>query len=113
VDIGVTTADIVASTLTANYGLISGNLGIGKEAPYWYALDVSGVARLPMVSSTAIVASSITAGFFVGDGSLLSNVSGSKNPGVSSLSSIVSYGLSSIKDFVQNRGTYWIYDYFS
>jgi hypothetical protein len=96
VDLGVTTGDIVASTLTVNYGLISGNLGIGKEAPYWYALDVSGAVRLPLISSTAIVASSITADFFVGDGGLLRNLPGTINPGVSSLSSIVSYGLSSL-----------------
>jgi hypothetical protein len=104
IDIGLTTGDITASTITASYGYISSNFGIGKEAPYWYALDVSGAARLPIVSSTQIHVSSISANYFTGDGSKLTNIT-SYMPGVSSLSSIVSYGLSSISSFVSTQIT--------
>jgi hypothetical protein len=72
----------------ASYGYIVNNLGIGRQAPFWYSLDVSGAARLPTVSSVFIQASS-----FTGDGSGLVNV---PNYGVSSLSSVVSYGISSL-----------------
>jgi hypothetical protein len=58
----------------ASYGYIVDNLGIGRHAPFWYSLDVAGAARLPQISSVFISASSINANYFVGDGSLLRNV---------------------------------------
>jgi len=88
VDVGVTTPIVTTSNLVATYGYIVDNLGIGKEAPFWYSLDVAGAARLPTISSVFIQASS-----FAGNGGGLFNV---PNSGVSSLSSIVSYGLSSL-----------------
>ena len=88
VAVGVTTVDLIASNITVNYGYVTANLGVGKEAPYWYALDVSGTSRLPIISSVTVTANS-----FIGDGSGVTNV---QNAGVSSLSSIISYGLSTI-----------------
>jgi len=88
VDVGVTTVDLIASNITVNYGYVTANLGVGKEAPYWYALDVSGTSRLPIISSVTVTANS-----FIGDGSEVTNV---QNAGVSSLSSIISYGLSTV-----------------
>ena len=58
VDVGVATVDIIASNITFNYGFVTENLGIGKEAPYWYTLDVSGVSRLPIISSVTVTANS-------------------------------------------------------
>ena len=83
INIGLITPYISSTSLTATNAYITTGLGVGKPAPYWYALDVSGNTRI-----TSIEVSSIR-----GDGSGLSNLS---IPGISSLSSIVSYGLSSL-----------------
>jgi hypothetical protein len=83
INIGLITPYISSTSLTATNAYITTGLGVGKPAPYWYALDVSGNTRI-----TSIEVSSIN-----GDGSGLSNLS---IPGISSLSSIVSYGLSSL-----------------
>jgi hypothetical protein len=93
VDTGVVTPVLTTSNIVTSYGYIVNNFGIGKLAPFWYALDVSGASRLPTISSVFVQASS-----FSGNGGGLVNV---PNAGVSSLSSVVSYGLSSL---IQSSG---------
>ena len=71
---------------TNNFSYISlyGNTAIGK----WQLL---GSTQLTSINASSITTSTIRAGYFIGDGKYLSNF-----PGVCSLSSIVSYGLSSV-----------------
>jgi len=83
IDIGLISPYVSSTSLRATNAYIISGLGVGKPAPYWYVFDVSGNTRI-----TSIEVSSIS-----GDGSGLSNLN---IPGISSLSSIVSYGLSTI-----------------
>jgi hypothetical protein len=109
VDVGVETPYINTSNIQSYKGFFEGNVGIGRKAPYWYALDVSGDAR---ISGSVIISSNVrisgdvrSSGKIIGDGSELSNldIANFQLPptlGVSSLSSIVAYGLSSLLDEV-------------
>ena len=95
VDIGIETPAILTCNINVAKGIITGNLGIGRPAPYWYSLDVAGDARF--------------SGFIYGDGSKLSNIDTGNlrlppTPGVSSLSSIISYGLSTVRTGAINPG---------
>jgi hypothetical protein len=93
VNIGIETPIIYSSNIESYRGYFTGNLGIGRKAPYWYALDVLGDSRF-----TGNVRFT---GKLYGDGSELQNLNVSNvrvfTPGVSSLSSIVAYGLSSVR----------------
>ena len=99
VDVGVVTPFIVTSNISGGRGYFADGIGIGKEVPYWYALDISGNARITSIETNSIVADN-----FIGDGSLLRNVGASTHLGVSSLSSIISYGFSTIADGAKNPG---------
>ena len=110
VDVGIDTPAVMTCNINAATGIITGNLGIGKQAPYWYALDVAGDAHFSgLIYGDGSALSNINIGNFAlppatGLSSLSSIVSyglstvrvGAINPGVSSLSSIVSYGLSTV-----------------
>ena len=60
----------------------------------WQILSSTQYSQITVSSIVGV--STIQGGYFIGDGRYLSNIAGSTNPGVSSLSSIVSYGISSV-----------------
>ena len=122
--------------MTSVNASFSCNVGIGCSAPYWYSLDVAGSVRLQDVTITSnfttnklsisnayikdIYSSNIYTQYIYGDAQYMSNIptvglsslssivsyglssvyADSANPGVSSLSSIISYGLSSFVTFL-------------
>jgi hypothetical protein len=88
IDTGIITPYIDTSEIYASNAYFKDRLGIGKAASYLYTLDVNGSARIPYIKI-----SSITGGYFIGDGSNVSNV---PTGDISSLSSIITYGLSSL-----------------
>ena len=99
VNIGIETPIIYASNIESYRGYFTGNVGIGRKAPYWYALDVLGDTRFENIElignfkSSNIQASNITANYFYGDATNMTNI---PSYGVSTLSSIVAYGLSTV-----------------
>ena len=109
VDVGVATPFINTSTVNSINGFFSCNVGIGRQAPYWYALDVVGSVRLQDLTITSnfnttnlyvsnayitdVYSSNVYAQYVYGDAQFMTNI---PSVGVSSLSSIVSYGLSTV-----------------
>jgi hypothetical protein len=92
INIGLTTPSVTINEIDADISYIKTSVGIGREVTDEYILDVTsdGYAKFQSIESRSIDAVRL-----IGDGSLLSNV-WNQGEGFSSLSSVISYGLSSI-----------------